>query len=146
MWKLRVALFALLTIALVSCKKEAPPAAKPEPLFHNLLLITIDTLRADALSVYGGKTPVPFLESFARNATVFNHAFTSAPITLPAHTSLMTGLYPPAHGVRNNGTFRAPESLHLLAEYAKHNGMSTGAVIGGFPLAAQFGLNQGFDF
>lgn len=136
----------LIVVLLVGCRHAEPPAAKAAPAFRNLLLITIDTLRADALPMYGGKTPTPFLESFARNAAVFQHAYTPAPITLPAHTSLMSGLYPPSHGVRNNGTFRAPQSLHLLAEYAKQHEMRTGAVIGGFPLAAEFGLNQGFDF
>lgn len=135
-----------MVVLLVGCRHAEPPATKAVPAYRNLLLITIDTLRADALPMYGGKTPTPFLESFARNAAVFQNAYTSAPITLPAHTSLMSGLYPPSHGVRNNGTFHAPESLHLLAEYAKQHGMRTGAVIGGFPLAAQFGLNQGFDF
>lgn len=137
----------LLLLVIAGCRKtEAPAALHPEPAFRNLLLITIDTLRADALPMYGGKTPAAFLESFSRSATVFENAFTSAPITLPSHTSLMSGLYPPSHGVRNNGTFHASDSLVLLAEYAKQHGMKTGAVIGGYPLASQYGLNQGFDF
>jgi len=76
---------------------------------------------------------------------VFDRAFTVAPLTLPAHTSLLTGLYPPTHGVRNNGTFRASPDLKLLSEIALEHGFTTGAVIGGFPLAARFGLNQGFQ-
>ena len=128
---------------LLSCKeKTAPPATPP---IKNILLITIDTLRADALSAYGNKTRTPFFEEFARNSVIFENAFTCAPVTLPAHTSLLTGLYPPSHGVRNNGTFRAPGSLQLLSEYARQNGITTAAIVGGFPVAAQFGLNQGFD-
>jgi choline-sulfatase len=112
---------------------------------QNLLLITIDTLRPDVLSVYGSKARTPFFDEFAQKSVVFDQAYTSAPLTLPAHTSLLTGLYPPSHGVRNNGTFHVPSSLNLLSEIAKQNGMATGAVIGGYPLAAEFGLNQGFD-
>ncbi len=127
----------------ISCKEK--PVAPAIPPVKNILLITIDTLRADALSVYGNKTRTPFFEELARNSVLFENAFTCAPITLPAHTSLLTGLYPPSHGVRNNGTFRAPDSLELLSEKAKQNGMMTAAIVGGFPLAAQFGLSQGFD-
>lgn len=141
----KIYFFLLLLIA--GCHKAEPPVAvTAEPEYRNLLLITIDTLRADALPMYGGKTPAPFLESLSGRAALFENAFTSAPITLPAHTSIMSGLYPPSHGVRNNATFHAPDSLVLLAEYAKQHGLKTGAVIGGFPLASQFGLKQGFDF
>jgi len=141
--------FTLLVVACIgiSCRDKAqPPAAPPAPAVRNVLLITIDTLRADALSVYGGPVPAPALAQLAQRGAVFEHAFTSAPITLPAHTSLMSGLIPPVHGVRNNGTFRAPASLKLLAEYAQARGMKTGAVVGAFPLAAQFGLNQASHF
>ena len=124
----------------VACKTDPPPPAAP----RNVLLITIDTLRADALSIYGNKLPTPFFEKMADRSAVFTRAYTTAPITLPAHTSLLTGLNPPGHGVRNNGTFRVPDRLILLSEVAKENGLSTAAFIGAFPLAAQFGLNQGF--
>ena len=129
---------------MLSCKKDAPSPPQ-QPKVRNVLLITIDTLRADALSVYGNKTRSPFFEKFAEQATIFNRAFTPAPITLPAHTSLLTGLNPPSHGVRNNGTFRAPQGLELLSEIARKQGLTTAAFIGAFPLAAQYGLNQGFD-
>ena len=112
---------------------------------RNIILISIDTLRPDALSVYGGKTSTPFFDQFARRSVVFDHALTCVPITLPAHTSLLTGLYPPSHGVRNNGTFQASSSLNLISEMAHQNGMATAAVVGGFPLSSRFGLNQGFD-
>jgi arylsulfatase A-like enzyme/Flp pilus assembly protein TadD len=133
---------ALALCVAVACSKDRPP----EPTVRNVILITVDTLRPDALSIYGGKTRTPFFEDFAKRATVFDHALTCVPITLPAHTSLLTGLYPPSHGVRNNGTFQAPSSLTLVSEVAKQNGLNTAAVIGGYPLASRFGLNQGFDF
>jgi len=133
----------LLLLLIVSCVKNQP--ATVQQRLSNVVLISVDTLRADALSIYGNRTRTPFFEEFARRSVVFDNAFTCVPITLPAHTSLLTGLYPPHHGVRNNGTFRAPENLQLLSEYAKQNGLATGAIVGGFPLAAPFGLNQGFD-
>lgn len=112
---------------------------------ENIILITIDTLRADALSVYGSKTPTPFMQQFSENAAVFDRAFTSAPITLPAHTSLFTGMYPPSHGVRHNGVYKAQSSLTLLSELAHNAGFATAAFVGAAPLAANYGLNQGFD-
>ncbi|PWT92774.1 MAG: hypothetical protein C5B54_03005 [Acidobacteria bacterium] len=132
-------------IILAGCTKTQPPPKTQTTSIRHIYLITIDTLRPDALSIYGGKTTTPFFDEFAKQSVVFDHAFTCAPITLPAHTSLLTGLYPQRHGVRNNGTFRAPDSLNLISEIAKENGFATAAIIGGFPLTAQFGLNQGFD-
>ncbi len=108
-------------------------------------MITIDTLRADAISVYGSKTPTPFMQKFADHSAVFDHAYTTAPITLPAHVSFFTGLYPPSHGVRHNGVYRAAESLNLLSETARAAGFETGAFVGAAPVAAIYGLNQGFD-
>lgn len=137
----RIILLLVVLCLAGACKKESPP-----PSVKNVILITVDTLRPDALSIYGGKTSTPFFEKFAKRSTVFDHALTCVPITLPAHTSLLTGLYPPSHGVRNNGTFQAPSSLTLVPEIAKQNGLNTAAVIGGYPLASRFGLNQGFDF
>ena len=139
------AIFALVFFS--SCKSNPTDQQKPlQPQTKRILLITIDTLRADSLSIYGNKTKTPFFEELAKHSVVFENAFTCVPITLPAHASLLSGLYPPSHGVRNNGTFRAPPELYLLSKYAKENQFATAAVIGGFPLSAQFGLNQGFDF
>ena len=135
----------LLFLFLSACSKppEKPPIT--DTSIRNILIVSIDTLRADALSIYGNPVRSNFFEEFAARSIVFDHAFTPVPITLPAHTSLLTGLYPPAHGVRNNGTFRASPELHLLSETAQQQGMSTAAFVGAFPLASQFGLNQGFQ-
>src|SRR3990172_5964607 len=135
----------ILLLALVACSCKEKPAPVAETHVRNVLLITIDTLRADALSVYGSKIPTSFFESFAGRSMVFENAYTCAPLTLPAHVSLLTGLYPPSHGVRNNGAFQAPANLEMLPEFAKRNGASTAAIIGGYPLASQFGTDQGFD-
>ncbi len=135
----------LLSLLLSFCSKpqEKPPTVLPA--IRSVLIVTIDTLRADALSIYGNRARSNFFENFASQSIVFDRAFTPVPITLPAHTSLFTGLYPPAHGVRNNGTFRASQELHLLAETAQQRGMATAAFLGAFPVASQFGLNQGFQ-
>ena len=85
------------------------------------------------------------MQQFAENAAVFDDAFTSAPITLPAHTSLFTGMYPPSHGVRHNGVYKVQASLTLLSELAHNAGFATAAFVGATPLAANYGLNQGFD-
>ncbi len=85
------------------------------------------------------------MQQFAENAAVFDDAFTSAPITLPAHTSLFTGMYPPSHGVRHNGVYKAQASLTLLSELAHNAGFATAAFVGATPLSANYGLNQGFD-
>ena len=111
-----------------------------------MLLITIDTLRADRLGAYGDSLArTPAIDRLAREGVVFERAYTPVPITLPAHASLMTGLLPPAHGVRGNGGFALGPSEKTLAEVFKASGRRTAAFIGGFPLVARFGLNRGFD-
>ncbi len=112
----------------------------------NVLLITIDTLRADHLPMYGykdGRTPA--LDALAREATVFEHATSHAPITLPSHTTILTGLYPPQHGARSNGSYRAPAELDTLAEKMRAAGYRTGAFVSAFVLDSRYGLDQGFD-
>lgn len=112
----------------------------------NLLVITLDTTRADRLGAYGYpgiKTPA--LDRLAAEGTVFERAITSAPLTLPAHTSLMTGLYPPRHGVRDNGGFFVRDETQTLAEQLRDHGYRTGAFVGAYVLASRWGLNQGFE-
>jgi len=121
----------------------AGTAAKPA---RDLLLITIDTLRADRLSCYDpAHVRTPNIDGLAAAGTVFSRAFSHVPLTLPAHTSLLTGLTPPAHGVRDNGRFVAPEKLRTLAELLRSRGYATAAFVGGYPLHSRFGLAQGFD-
>lgn len=113
----------------------------------DILLISIDTLRADRLGCYGyAAARTPTLDALAREGVVFEHAYAAAPITLPSHATLFTGLIPPRHGVRDNGSYRLPDSAVTLAERLKERGYQTGAVIGGEPLARAGGLAQGFDF
>ncbi|HEU4403485.1 MAG TPA: sulfatase-like hydrolase/transferase [Candidatus Polarisedimenticolia bacterium] len=120
------------------------PGGTPER--PSVLLITIDTLRADRLGCYGyaaGETPQ--IDRLAAGGVLFEQASTAAPLTLPSHVSILTGTYPAFHGVRNNGTYRLGPEATTLAEVLQGKGDATGAVIGGYPLAARFGLAQGFD-
>ena len=112
----------------------------------NLLLVTIDTLRADRLGAYGSHAGLtPTLDALAARGVRFTRAWSHAPITLPAHTSILTGVLPPHHGVRNNGSFRLGQAPGTLAEAMRDGGYRTGAFVGAFVLDARFGLNRGFD-
>ena len=112
---------------------------------QNVLLVTIDTLRADALGSYGGRAATPNLDRLAQGGLRFTFAHAHAVVTLPSHSSILTGRYPFEHGVRDNAGYRLDESADTLAEIARRHGMATAAFVGAFPLDRQFGLNQGFD-
>ena len=116
----------------------------PEPPL-NLLLVTLDTTRADALGAYGGKAVTPSLNYMAAEGVVFEQASTVAPLTLPAHSSLFTGLFPPRHGVHGNGQNALGAGSLTLAEQLKTRGFRTGAFVSSFVLDHQWGLDQGFD-
>ncbi|HRV07201.1 MAG TPA: sulfatase-like hydrolase/transferase [Acidobacteriota bacterium] len=119
------------------------PAPAKSP---NVILISIDTLRADHLSSYGYPLPTsPHLDALAAQGILFEAAFTPVPITLPAHTSLLTGTYPAYHGVHDNAGFVAGASLETLAEILASAGYATAAFVGSFILDSQFGLDQGFS-
>ena len=134
-----VAVAALLALATL-------PACRREGQRPNVLLITIDTLRADRLGCYGyGLAHTPAVDGLARDGVRCTDAATSAPITLPAHTSIMTGLYPPAHGVRDNGNYTLGPEATTLAERLKPAGWRTGAFVSAAVLARRYGLDQGFD-
>jgi arylsulfatase A-like enzyme/Tfp pilus assembly protein PilF len=112
---------------------------------QNLLLITIDTLRADALGAYGGRAETPNLDALASTGARFTFAHAHAVMTLPSHASILTGRLPFEHGVRDNAGFRLGDSPPTLAEAARARGMATAAFVGAFPLDRQFGLARGFD-
>jgi arylsulfatase A-like enzyme/Tfp pilus assembly protein PilF len=112
----------------------------------NLLVITTDTTRADHLGAYGNRSvATPVLDGLARDGILFADTVTPSPSTLPAHASLLTGLYPLHHGARANGTFRLEEGVTTLAERLRDAGYRTGAVISAFVLDSRFGLDQGFE-
>jgi arylsulfatase A-like enzyme/predicted Zn-dependent protease len=112
----------------------------------NLLVVTLDTLRADRVGAYGNKRPLtPSLDQLAGKGVLFENCYTPVPVTLPAHCSLFTGLTPPGHGVRDNGTFVLGDDAVTLAEKMKQAGRRTYALIASYVLLAKFGLGQGFD-
>lgn len=112
---------------------------------QNVLLVTIDTLRADALGSYGGRAATPNLDRLAADGLRYDFAHAHAVVTLPSHVSILTGLYPFQHGVRDNSGFRVPAGTETLATRLRAQGFATGAFIGAFPLDSQFGLDAGFD-
>ncbi len=117
-------------------------ALRPNP---NVLLVSVDTLRADHLGTYGARVKTPVIDRLAEEGVVFEKTIASVPVTLPSHTSLFTGSYPIAHGVRDNGSFRLADEHETIAETFKKAGYETAAFIGSFALDSRFGLDQGFD-
>ena len=111
----------------------------------NVLLVTIDTLRADRVGASAGVPLTPTLDALAARGVRFTQAHAHAPLTLPAHTSIMTGLIPPTHGVHNNGSTALASSVPTLATILHDAGYRTGAFVGAFVLDARFGLSRGFD-
>ena len=117
-----------------------------DPRALNLLVITLDTTRADRLGAYGYQNAgTPNLDALARDGVLFEHASTSAPLTLPAHSTLFTGRFPPAHGVRDNGGYFLSDSEETLAEMLKGRGYATGGFIAAYVLDSKWGISQGFD-
>jgi arylsulfatase A-like enzyme len=141
----RAARAALFVVFAAGCgqgdARPAPPAGAP-----SVLLVSIDTLRADRVGAYGARYgATPRLDALAAEGARAETAIAPAPITLPSHATLFTGLYPPRHGVRHNGIFRLAEERTTLAERFADAGYATAAVVGAFVLEARFGLAQGFD-
>lgn len=113
---------------------------------RNILLISIDTLRADRLGSYGyASAQTPNLDALAGSGWRFEQATTVVPLTLPAHSSLMTGTFPGWHGVRDNGGFYLGEDQTTLAEVLREQGFRTGGFIGAFVLDRRWGIAQGFE-
>ena len=113
---------------------------------RNVVLISIDTCRADYLSCYGyERLTTPNIDGVASEGILFENVITPVPMTLPAHASMLTGTIPPFHGIHDNLNYQVAESNVTLAEILKENGFSTGAIISAFVLDRDFGLNQGFD-
>lgn len=127
-----------------------PPPSHAEPRAENgppnILLITIDTLRADRLSCYStAHAQTPHIDSLAENGALFSRAFANTSTTLPSHTNILLGTSPLHHGVHDNLNFVVREDMQTLAEHLKADGYHTAAYVGAYPLDARFGLDQGFD-
>ncbi len=137
----------LIAAALMICAAIFTTCRKARTTDVNVLVITLDTTRPDALGIHGNTKPsqTPNLDRLAREGVFFKQGFAPVPLTLPSHCSLFTGRYPPAHGVRNNGTYVLSGEESTMAEIFRQHGYRTSAVIASFTLAGKFGLRQGFD-
>lgn len=128
-----------LVLSLISC------APRPRPA--NVILLSLDTTRADFLGCYGKTGAMtPNYDRLASEGFLFEQADASNPVTQASHSTILTGTYPIVHGVRDNGLFHLPDSSLTLAEILKSKGYATAAAVGGFPLTVEFGTSQGFDF
>ena len=113
---------------------------------QSVVLVTVDTTRADRLQPYGAEDiATPTMLRLAQEGILFERAYSVAPITLVAHTSIMTGLYPFEHGVRNNGIQYVPDEVETLAERLRNEGYRTGAFVSAAVLERRYGLDQGFE-
>ena len=141
-----VALFSYLVLACAACSRGHDAAAGNRGARPPIILITIDTLRADRLGSYGSTRGLtPSLDAFAREAGRFTAAISQVPLTLPSHATILTGLHPAHHGVRTNDGFRLSSDAPTLAVALKSAGYATGAFVGGYPLRRSSGLSRGFD-
>jgi arylsulfatase A-like enzyme/tetratricopeptide (TPR) repeat protein len=125
-------------------RRDKHPFAGPNP--PDIVLVTIDTLRADAPGFSGNtRASTPNLDRLAREGVVFENAHAQNVITLPSHVNILTGLYAYQHGVRDNDGFRLGSNVPTLATRLKATGFATAAFIGAFPLDSRYGLARGFD-
>ncbi len=125
---------------------ETVPAAPGEYGGSNLLLVTYDTTRADRLGCYGlDEIETPHTDALARRGVLFTRAFSPAPVTLPSHASMLTGLYPFNHGARVNAFSRLADDQTTLTECLSTAGYQTAAFVSAYVISRQFGLAQGFD-
>ena len=112
----------------------------------SVLLITVDTLRADALGAYGNRDALtPWMDRLAASGVRFDDAHAHNVVTLPSHANILSGRYPLSHGVRDNSGFRFPRGMDTIATLLETRGYRTGAFVSAFPLASRFGLERGFE-
>jgi len=125
---------------------KRPKFFKSTFILRHIILISIDTCRVDFLSCYGyQQKTTPNIDKLARQSVLFENVISASPLTLPSHSTMLTGTIPPYHGVHSNTNYRLGKFNVTLAEMLQKKGYKTAAVIGEFVLDAQFGLSQGFD-
>ena len=135
-----------LIMSSTSCKKKSVYKLD-ENIPYNLLIITIDTLRADRLGCYGYKeAETPNIDRLAANGVRFENCYSSIPLTLPSHCTIFTGREPITHNVRNNGSYFLNKSEDTFPELLKSHHYTTAAIISSWVLHSKFGLDQGFDY
>ena len=134
----------LATVCSVSCSQQEAPSAAGDRL--NVLVITLDTIRADRLGAYGNPhIRTDFVDGLADQGVLFDRCIAPTPLTLPSHASLFTGTYPVFHGVRDNSNYVVPAELMTMAELLSEEGYRTGGFVGAFVLSTRWGLDQGFE-
>ena len=133
-------LIAFMLLGSFACRRASKDS------HYNILLISLDTVRFDALG-YAGKADAetPNIDALARNGSAFMQAISTNSLTTPAHCSLFTGRYPTAHGVHNIGLYALSQKEKTLAEFLKEHGYQTAAFVSAFPVSHRFGLSKGFD-
>ena len=144
-------LASCMMLMLTACSKESGESTSRstetqplKPVQTAILLVTLDTTRADSLGIETDRVDTPHMKSLAARGVYFEQAYSVTPTTMPSHTSMMTGLYPADHQVRENGRL-IDTKLELLSALLKDRGYETAAFVSGFPLASQFGLSRGFS-
>lgn len=135
-----------LACATVGLVRGQPPVGPAQPPANgpNLLLITLDTVRHDALEPYGGPVATPAITRLAREGTLFEQAVATAPLTESSHLAMLTGLEPTHSGIVTNGTFFGSQPA-LISHAFQQAGWATGGFVAGFPLHGRWGWTQGFD-
>ena len=147
-------LAAVIALAAACSRPPTPPAQEAKPAgpgapaapreAPNVLLVTLDTLRADRVGCYGGKVPTPAIDRLAARGVRFETAIAQVPLTAPSHASILTGTYPQVHGVRDMGGFVLARDVPTLATVAAGAGYQTAAVVGAAVLNRHYGLDRGF--
>jgi choline-sulfatase len=138
-------LAAALLAAITGLVRGQPPGApSPDAARPNVLLVTLDTVRHDALEPYGGPAPTPAIARLAREGALFEEAIATAPLTEASHLAMLTGLEPTSTGVVSNGTAFG-EQPALISRAFQRAGWATGGFVAGFPLHGRWGWTQGFD-
>jgi arylsulfatase A-like enzyme len=141
----RVAFFGFFVLSIISVGSLG---AGPQPVGAgpSVLLITLDTTRADKLGVYGNKNGItPSLDALAQRCWVFDRCETSVPQTMPSHATILSGWYPYHHTVRKNMETLVPEAVPLIAEEFRNKGYATGAFVSAWVLEGRYGFARGFD-
>jgi choline-sulfatase len=139
-------LFIVIVVPACARRSDEPLGTAGAHRGANVLLVTIDTLRRDRVGAFGNRSGLtPNIDRLAADGVRYTQAFSPVPMTLPAHASILTGLLPRRHGIRNNTAFRLDDRVPTLATRLKDAGYRTGAFLGAFVLDGRFGLRRGFD-
>ena len=144
--KRRFIVLSLVTVVIAAGVWSGFRMDRSQSEIRRILLISVDTCRADYLSCYGyPRATTPHIDDLAREGVLFENVISPVPMTLPAHSSMLTGMNPSYHSVHDNLGYQLDTGHETLAEILKNNGFLTGAIVSAFVLDSQFGLNQGFD-